>query len=127
MKCNCCNKTKIYFTRNFYLICSNSDLNLTYRNSNLYSKTNPKYLTPAQTLTQTLIRTRRKANKKMCETIFLILVLFFLTQKFLEKESLSNDNCDYIFVHQVTLAKRQRRDLSVFESSCHLPTCYYTS
>ena len=28
-----------------------------------------------------------------------------------------------IFIHQVIFAKRQRRDLSVFESSCHLPTC----
>ena len=27
------------------------------------------------------------------------------------------------FVHQVALARRQRSDLSVFESSCRLPTC----
>ena len=27
------------------------------------------------------------------------------------------------FIHQVALARRQRRDLSVFESNCHLPTC----
>ena len=26
------------------------------------------------------------------------------------------------FIHQVALARRQRRDLSVFKSSCHLPT-----
>ena len=31
------------------------------------------------------------------------------------------------FIHQLALARRQRRDLSIFESSCHLPTCtYYT-
>ena len=34
-----------------------------------------------------------------------------------------NCNCNYIFIHQVALARRQRRDLSVFESSCHLPIC----
>ena len=27
------------------------------------------------------------------------------------------------FIYQVALARRQRRDLSVFESNCHLPTC----
>ena len=27
------------------------------------------------------------------------------------------------FIHQVALARRQRNDLSVFESSCHLPIC----
>ena len=27
------------------------------------------------------------------------------------------------FIHQVAWARRQRRDLSVFESSCHLLTC----
>ena len=27
------------------------------------------------------------------------------------------------FIHQVALTRRQRRGLSVFESSCHLPTC----
>ena len=30
---------------------------------------------------------------------------------------------NYMFIHQVALAKSQRRDLSIFESSCHLPTC----
>ena len=32
-------------------------------------------------------------------------------------------DCNCIVIHQVTLAKGQRRDLSVFGSSCHLPTC----
>ena len=27
------------------------------------------------------------------------------------------------FIHQVPLAKRERSDFSVFESSCHLPNC----
>ena len=27
------------------------------------------------------------------------------------------------FIHQVALARKQRRDLLVFESSCYLPTC----
>ena len=30
-----------------------------------------------------------------------------------------------LFICQVTLARRQRRDLSVFESSCHLPPVYH--
>ena len=29
---------------------------------------------------------------------------------------------DYFFIYHVALARRQRRDLSVFESNCHLPT-----
>ena len=33
-------------------------------------------------------------------------------------------NCNYIhFIPQVALARRQRRDLSIFKSSWHLPTC----
>ena len=32
-------------------------------------------------------------------------------------------NCNCIFIHQVVLARRERRNLSVFESSCHLSTC----
>ena len=31
--------------------------------------------------------------------------------------------CDSIYIYQVTLARRQRRNLSVFGSSCHQPTC----
>ena len=27
------------------------------------------------------------------------------------------------FIHQIAFAKRQRRDLSVFNSSCHLSIC----
>ena len=30
---------------------------------------------------------------------------------------------NYIFIYRVALARRQRRNLSVFESSCHLPSC----
>ena len=31
---------------------------------------------------------------------------------------------NFIFIHQVASARRQRRDLSVFESSCHLSTTH---
>ena len=34
----------------------------------------------------------------------------------------TNCNCNYIFIQQVVLAKRQQRNLLVFESSYHLPT-----
>ena len=33
-----------------------------------------------------------------------------------------NNYCNYLFIYKVVLARRQRRDLSVFESSCHLST-----
>ena len=34
--------------------------------------------------------------------------------------------CNYIFIQSPScLARRQRSDLSVFKSSCHLPTCLY--
>ena len=32
-------------------------------------------------------------------------------------------NRNDIFIHQLAFARRQRRDFSVFESSCRLPTC----
>ena len=32
-------------------------------------------------------------------------------------------NCNYILFTELTLANRQRRDLSVFKLSCHLPNC----
>ena len=34
-----------------------------------------------------------------------------------------NYHCNNIFIHQVALARRQRRDISILESRYHLPTC----
>ena len=48
------------------------------------------------------------------------------TLPYFENTSSIGINCSYIFIHQVTLARPQRSNLSVSESSCHLPTCLTT-
>ena len=41
-----------------------------------------------------------------------------------KKHCLDNSSSsNYIFIHQVALARRQRRNLWVFELSCYLPSC----
>ena len=56
-------------------------------------------------------------NCFMLSGILAILFVFRLS----ETPTVTLHNCNFIFLHEVALARRLPRDLLVFQSSCHLP------